>query len=310
MLAEEDPWPDSLWSRAASVFAGGLGRGKLWGMSAKSRIGDILLKAGLIDELQLRSALATQDQWGGRMGKIVAELGFVDEDPVSEAIAKALFLRRVSLGNLTKDPGALSKLDVAYCESHGIFPISLEDNGKTLMLAMADPTDLAVIDEVALRARARVITVVAGEREIQAAILRHYRHQEPDFAFRHPSEARLSSPGLSGGGGPAPSEELELTDMSGNSIFLDGSRRSDFQETTTPAGAPLRGSESTGALLDEILAPGGGSTLSFTAEEQARLEVVRANQEKSSRILRAMMELVLEKRAVDPTALQARLRSR
>ncbi len=64
-------------------------------------------------------------------------------------------------------------------EQKGIFPVALKDNGKTLVLAMADPTDLNTVDQVAARARARVIVVIASDREIENAILRHYRGQEP-----------------------------------------------------------------------------------------------------------------------------------
>src|SRR5512146_1222965 len=145
----------------------------------RSRIGEILVKAGVIDDLQLRSAMAQYDQWGGRLGKLVADMGLADEEAVADAIAKAMQMQRVQLGHINKDPGALAKLDVHLAEEYGVFPVSFRENTKSLTLAMADPTDLELLDTLAAKTRARIQPVVAGESEIQNAILRYYKNQEP-----------------------------------------------------------------------------------------------------------------------------------
>src|SRR5687768_11739835 len=134
-------------------------------MPSRSRVGEILIKAKVLDELQLRSARAQHDQWGGRLGKIVADMGLADEDTITAAIAWSAWLPQMQLGHLQKDPGALARLDVRFAEENAVFPVSVKDNGKTLVLAMADPTDLELMDAVASKARARITPVVAGERE-------------------------------------------------------------------------------------------------------------------------------------------------
>ena len=281
-------------------------------MAARNRIAEILLKAKLLDDLQLRAAQAQHEQWGGRLGKLVAELGFAQDDAIADAIAKALFLRRIQLGNLTKDATALSKLDADYAERCGVFPVGMRDNGKTILLAMADPTDLQVVDEVAMRARARVITVVAGEQEIKAAILRHYRGIEPDIEAlqgrprsRTGQQVQTSFAEEEG----SSDDEFKIVDISGKTVMkaikdIDPRLAQENAAAAADRSAPP---VSTSSMLDEILeSPKEEPGLS--AELIERLEAVRTNQDKSSRILKAVFELLLEKGAVGRDELRARLK--
>jgi hypothetical protein len=270
----------------------------------RNRIGELLVKARVIDELQLRSALARHDQWGGRLSRVVTDMGLATEETVLNAIAQGTGTQRFHLGNLTRDAGALAKVDVTTCENKGIFPVGLKDNGKTLVLAMADPTDLNTVDQVAARARARVLVVVASDREIEHAILRHYRGQEPVMSTRYTGDAQERAEEEALGSGE---DDFKVVDMSGKTVVK---RIADIappapEEPTNPAGSPV----SAGDLLDEILAGGSPAQGGLTPEEMQRLEAVRVNQEKSSKILRALLELLLEKGALAQKELAARIRS-
>ncbi|MCY1074622.1 general secretion pathway protein GspE [Archangium lansingense] len=276
----------------------------------RNRIGEILVKARVIDEMQLRSALAQHDQWGGRLSRIISDMGIAKEDTLTEAIAQGLGMQRVQLGT-AKDVGALAKLDVGVAEQKGIFPVSLRDNGKTLVLAMADPTDLQTIDQVAARSRTRVVPVVAGDREIQNAILRHYRNQDP--AVTHSAH---TAPGRSGGSSGGDEDEFKIVDMSGKTVvkaiadIAPNMARENAARQPTPAPVPSRAASTSSAadLLDEILSASPAPTEVFSPEEMQRLQAVQANQEKSSKILRALLELLLEKRMVQQRELAARMR--
>ena len=265
----------------------------------RNRIGELLVKARVIDELQLRSALARHDQWGGRLSRVVTEMGLATEETVLSAIAQGTGTQRMHLGNITRDPGALVKVDVTTCENKGIFPVALKDNGKTLVLAMADPTDLNTVDQVAARARARVQVVVASDREIEHAILRHYRGQEPVMSTRYTGDEQHSPEESLGTG------EFKVVDMSGKTVVKRMALQAEEPEITNPAATPA----SAGDLLDEILAGGSPTPAGLTPEELQRLEAVRVNQEKSSKILRALLELLLEKGALAQKELAARIRS-
>ena len=80
----------------------------------RSRVGDILLKAGILDTLQLRSALAHQERWGGRLTHAVLELGLADDAEMADALAKALGMQRLELAGITKEPTALARIPVAF----------------------------------------------------------------------------------------------------------------------------------------------------------------------------------------------------
>ncbi|WP_426757184.1 hypothetical protein [Myxococcus sp. Y35] len=276
---------------------------------SRNRIGDILVKARVIDELQLRSALATHDQWGGRLSRIIADLGLATDDVITEAICQGLGMQRIQLGNVTRDAGALARVDVSLAEQKAIFPVSLKDNGKTLVLAMADPTDLATLDQVAAKSRARVVVMVAGEREIEHAILRHYRGQEPVVSTRFGGNKRPSDT-------PDDEDEFKVVDMSGNTVVKRIADITPPAPAAAPAPAPRAAaapapapssSASAADILDEILA-GGAPSSEWTDEDLKRLQTVQQNQEKSSKILRALLELLLEKGQLQQRELAARMR--
>ncbi|MBU8896284.1 general secretion pathway protein GspE [Corallococcus sp. H22C18031201] len=275
---------------------------------SRNRIGDILVKARVIDELQLRSALASLDQWGGRLSRTIADLGLATEDVIIDAICQGLGMQRVSLGNLTKDAGALARVDISLAEQKGVFPVSLKDNGKTLVLAMSDPSDLATLDQVAARARARIVPMVAGDREIETAILRHYRNQEPSVSTRFNPTRRKDADTTT-----SDEDEFKVVDMSGNTVVK---RIADITPPAASASAPRASAptekaapagSSAADILDEILA-GGAPANEWTEENLQRLQTVQQNQEKSSKILRALLELLIEKGQLQQRELATRMR--
>lgn len=286
-------------------------------MAVRSRVADILIRAKVIDDLQLRSALAHTEQWGVRLAKAVVDLRFSDEEKVTDALAKATNTPRTRLGNINKDQGALGRFDVGFCEQKGIFPVQLKDGGKTLVVAVADPTDLDLVDAIAMKARARVVTMVASEGEIERAILKFYKgvenpelqqtHQGQGFGFATPgSGADLDS-------GGEEEEEFKIVDMSGKTVMkrladiVSPEEAAKLQASAAPASAPPP-TASAGDLLDEILSGAPPPAAALTPEELQRLESVRVNQEKSSKILRALLELLFEKRRLSREELSARVK--
>ncbi len=277
--------------------------------SPRNRIGEILVKARVLDEMQLRSALAQHDQWGGRLSRIISDMGIAAEETLTQAIAEGMGMQRVQLGT-AKDAGAMSKMDVTFAEQKGVFPVALRDNGKTLVLAMADPSDLATIDQVAARSRTRVVPMVAGDREIENAILRHYRNLEPSLTpmSRTSPNKRTST--------VTDEDEFKIVDIAGKTVMKAitdiapnmARENAARQQAAASAPMPARPSISSSAsdLLDEILNASPAEV--FSAEEMQRLQAVQVNQEKSSKILRALLELLFEKGQIQQRELAARMR--
>jgi type IV pilus assembly protein PilB len=143
---------------------------------ARVRLGDLMLKAGLIDEHQLQAALALQKQWGGRLGHVLVEHGFIDEMMLWMGLSHQLGVPLVSLPTERIAPALVGLLPAELYVKHAIFPVSRDDKGITV--ATSDPYNLEGIDEVTFRVGARVKLVLAPHREIEWAI-RYYCGRDP-----------------------------------------------------------------------------------------------------------------------------------
>lgn len=136
------------------------------------RIGDLLLAAGLVDEMQLTAALSHQRQWGGRLGDVLVELGFVAEVMLWKGLAKQLSLPLVSLPTMQIAADCLQAIPHELAQRHGVFPVRLR--GRELFLATSEPINVTALDDVAFRTGLKVRPVLAPPREIEWAIRRHY----------------------------------------------------------------------------------------------------------------------------------------
>jgi type IV pilus assembly protein PilB len=142
------------------------------------KLGELLIEAGLIDEFQLKSALADQDGWGGRLGSIMIKKGFVSEKDMLSVIEKQYGFSVISLDTLLKPSDEVLKMvGVDVAKKFGMFPVGME--GKTLLIAIADPTDLQMIDDITFKLGMRVKPVLALESDIVRAIEEHYEGRIP-----------------------------------------------------------------------------------------------------------------------------------
>jgi type II secretory ATPase GspE/PulE/Tfp pilus assembly ATPase PilB-like protein len=239
------------------------------------RMRDLFLKAGLLDQMQMKAVLGQLEQWGGRLPKIMVEMGLVDEEVVSDTLSKALQIPVAHLGMLQKDSAAMARLDADFCESHGVFPMQLRE--RVLMLAMADPTELAVVDEVSAKVGARLQVYLASERQIIAAINKHYRGQQPS-TDRAPNMARRA---VTSEYTPPSEQEYTLSgtgeDQSAQKFGLNSSANS---------------------ILDDMLDVKKPST-GMTSDELTRLEGAKTTQQKTQAILKALHELLRDKKILE-----------
>lgn len=142
-------------------------------MKKDKKIGELLVEAGLIDELQLNSALSYQNEWGGRLCSIIFKKGFVSKKDVVSALEQQFASPSISLEDIEAPPQEvldIVSLDIA--KKFDIFPVGLE--GKTIVIAVADPTDLTTLDDIGFRLGVRVKPVLALESDIRKAIEIYY----------------------------------------------------------------------------------------------------------------------------------------
>lgn len=135
-------------------------------MSAK--LGQLLLKAGLIDEQRLERALCMQKEIGGKLGTVLVKLRFVPEDKLTQFLGTQFNMPVMKLKDLVVSQRVSPLLDVEVLEKHQVLPIRLD--GDTLLLAVSDPLDLPALDEIRFLTRMRVECAVASRSDIQKAI--------------------------------------------------------------------------------------------------------------------------------------------
>src|SRR5438105_9406054 len=107
------------------------------------KIGDLLVKAGVITELQLKAALAEQSQWGGKLGDILVRMEFVTEEVLVRALSKQTGIPRAEFTN-EANVQALGLIPPDMAEEFGVVPLTLQDDGRTLLVAMSDPLNIMI----------------------------------------------------------------------------------------------------------------------------------------------------------------------
>jgi hypothetical protein len=144
-------------------------------MAPKKRIGEMLLDAGVIDETQLLAALGHQRKWGGKLGQALIDLKLATEPQIVSALSKKFGYEVAQVAALQASPaleGALRLVPRELALRQTILPVAADST--TLTVAMGDPSNIGVSDELSFRTGRRVKVVIAGDREIVAAVRRLY----------------------------------------------------------------------------------------------------------------------------------------
>ncbi len=146
-------------------------------MRERIKVGEILLRAGVIDQMQLNAALGEQTRWGRRLGVTLIKLGFLEERDLVRALASQLSLPVASLEGKRIHPDILALVPASIAEEHSVIPLfTKEENGMgQLFLGMEDPSNLAVLDDLSFRTGLEVRPVMVGPSELAEAIDRAYR---------------------------------------------------------------------------------------------------------------------------------------
>jgi type IV pilus assembly protein PilB len=142
----------------------------------KKRLGDILVEGGAITQEQLEQMLEHQRATGKRLGQILIEDGIVSENKIAEVLSIQLKLPMVSLARYRPDPDALKALPQHVAEKYLVVPLSIVDNGA-LLVAMSDPLDLIVQDELSMITSREIKIGIASPTEISNNLERIYNFQ-------------------------------------------------------------------------------------------------------------------------------------
>ena len=157
------------------------------------KLGDILIKAGIIDAKTLANALEIQKTRKKRIGQILKEMGVADDEEIARALATQLKIPFARLKDVQIAPEVIAHVPPEVAENYLLLP--LKEINRSLVVAMANPLEIYALEDLRFMTGMSVSVVVAPERDIVAALNKYYpkKDLEADFAV-----------------GPAPDEGLEV----------------------------------------------------------------------------------------------------
>ena len=143
---------------------------------AIERIGDLLVREGLITREQLARALQEQKQSGTRVGYNLVKLGFIEENELTKMLARQYKMPAIDLARFEVDPKIAKMIPTELAVKNLVIP--LKRDGRTLTIAMADPTNLGVLEDLKFITRYDIFPVIAGEFTLRNVIEKIYGTQD------------------------------------------------------------------------------------------------------------------------------------
>jgi hypothetical protein len=143
---------------------------------ANIKLGELLVRANVLQESQLKAALVEQRRWGGKLGDILVRMSLVTEEILTRALSKQLGITAVNITSMeTPPPEVMKKVPLRVAEDLHVVPLQLKDEGRTLVVAMTDPLNVPSLDTLRAVSRCRIAPVLAGRSAIERAQGRFYR---------------------------------------------------------------------------------------------------------------------------------------
>lgn len=137
------------------------------------RLGEFLIRNGLLTQPQLEEALQAQVIFGGKLGTVLIEMGLISEEVLAENLTSLLSVPCAKPGQLENIPAdVINIIGPELADKHKVMPVAI--SGKKLTLAMADPHDLQSIDEISFRTGYIVRPILALEVRLVFALEKYY----------------------------------------------------------------------------------------------------------------------------------------
>lgn len=135
-------------------------------------LGQVLKARGVIKESHIQAALDVQRRHGGLIGQALVESGACTESDIALALAEQAGLETVDLAQATSEQEALEAVDGSAAHAYGVLPLRIE--GGTLVVALADPMNTAVLEDLSFTTGFEMRAVVADATAIRERVLEHY----------------------------------------------------------------------------------------------------------------------------------------
>jgi type IV pilus assembly protein PilB len=224
------------------------------------KLGELLVKEKLITPLQLKNAISSQRQTGGRLGHELTKLGYVEENELIAFLSKQYSVPSINLADFEIDGEVLKLLPKEVVTRHQVIPVNR--TGNTLIVAMADPSNIYAVDDLKFITGFKIDVVVASEQAIAESIEKYYTAQvsfdevmidfvddDEEFEFDADVEEDINVLDLEKSAGDAPVVKLV------NLVLLDAIRKGASDIHVEPYEKQLRIRYRIDGVLYEVMKP-------------------------------------------------------
>lgn len=150
----------------------------------KLRLGDVLINSNTITQEQLEEGLTAQKGSGKKLGQVLVEKGFVNEDDIAAALSSQLGLEVVDLMTISIPEEVLNLVPVNVLKKSKVFPFEFaENNMNVLRVAMVDPMDMYAQDDVSIITNCMIEPAVTTDRNLMMAIDKYFGQSEMSGAL-------------------------------------------------------------------------------------------------------------------------------
>jgi type IV pilus assembly protein PilB len=141
-------------------------------MPGAGRLGELLVRENLITLQQLQAAQEQQRKTGGRLGFNLTKLGYIEESELTAFLSKQYGVPSINLSEFEIDPEVIKLVPLEVAEKHQVIPVNRA--GASLIVAMADPSNIFAIDDLKFLTGYNIEVVVASDGAIRESIEKYY----------------------------------------------------------------------------------------------------------------------------------------
>lgn len=150
----------------------------------KLRLGDVLVNSGIVSAEDLQRGLELHKGSGRKLGETLVDEGITTEENIAKALSSQLGYEMVDLQELTIPDEILNLVPANILKKHVILPFEYSANGMNIIrVAMADPMNMAAMDDVNIITNLQVEPVVATSQGVMLALDRYFGQSEVNSAL-------------------------------------------------------------------------------------------------------------------------------
>jgi type IV pilus assembly protein PilB len=145
-------------------------------LKIEKNVGDILLREKLISIEQLHHAQQEQKKSGEKLNYTLARLGYLDETQLVDVLSKQYGMSSINLDECDISPEVIKLIPKEFASQHACVPV--DRRGNTLIVAIMDPANIYVVDDLKFLTGLNIETMIASETALKKALEKYYSVSE------------------------------------------------------------------------------------------------------------------------------------